>query len=91
MRTTSKRSMTTMLMLGLLAISYGQPASAAARSIGLRGAAPLVRNAPTIPTAPTHVKGDTPGQGRQTRSLVPPSLDGTVSGAVRTLLFVILR
>lgn len=91
MRTMSKRSMATMLMLGVLAISTGQPTFASTRSIGLRGAAPLVRNAPSVPTPPTHARGERISEGRQTRSFGAPGLDGTWYGAVQTLLFVILR
>ena len=91
MRTTSRRSIAIMFTLGILAISHGQPANAGVRFNTLRGNAPLVRNAPAVPTPPTRVKGGSINDGRQFRSFGDFGFDGTWYGTVRTLLFVISR
>lgn len=91
MRTMSKRSMGITLTLGILAMAHGQPALASARTIGFRGNAPLVRNAPGVPTPPNHSKGDRISEGHQTRRFDAPGFDGSWYGTMQTLLFVILR
>jgi hypothetical protein len=89
MRTMSRRSMAITLTLGILAIAHVQPALAGASSGALRGSSTVVRNVPTVPTAPRQTKGGSPGDGHQTRNFGSYGLDGTWYGVARTLLFVI--
>jgi len=91
MRTMSRRSMAITLTLGILAIAQVQPALAGARTGALRGAAPLVRNAPTVPISPRQTRGGNISDGHQTRNFGSYALDGTWYGVARTLLSVISR
>jgi hypothetical protein len=75
-----------------LAIAVGTPAFAGAGSTQLPGTrTSIVRNAPTVPASPVHVKGGQINDGRQTRSLCPTGLDGTWVGVLQTLALAMLH